>query len=210
MGKRSDFERVERDYYKTPYEAAKPLFPFLPTGKFNFAEPCAGDGRLVRHIREGTNKQAQCLMATDIEPDCNWVKEADALAITESDLNGVDMIITNPPWDRRKSSGFILHRMIEVFSDLRPTWLLFDCDWMQTVQARPYMERLVATVSIGRVKWIEDSTMTGKDNCQWALFREDARDICEAPYLFGRGAAPSDGFVSRINRPYVEAFSLAA
>ena len=51
MGKRSDFERVPRDYYPTPIEAVRPLIPHLPkTGLF--AEPCAGDGRLIRHIEQ--------------------------------------------------------------------------------------------------------------------------------------------------------------
>ena len=53
MGKRSDFERVERDFYPTPIEAVRPLVPHLPkTGLF--AEPCAGDGRLIRHIEQLT------------------------------------------------------------------------------------------------------------------------------------------------------------
>ena len=49
MGKRSDFERVPRDYYPTPFEAVRPLVPHLPD-KGLFGEPCAGDGRLIRHI----------------------------------------------------------------------------------------------------------------------------------------------------------------
>lgn len=195
MGKRSNFERLERDYYTTPYEAVKPLFPFLPSTRFNFAEPCAGDGRLVRHIREGTDRKAQCLMATDIEPDADWVKPFDALQMQDHDLDGVDLIITNPPWDRRPKSGRILHRLIETFSALRPTWLLFDSDWVQTVQAKPYLDRMVATVSIGRVKWIEGTNQTGKDNCQWHLFHPDARSITKAPMHFGRGVPPYPGFV---------------
>lgn len=195
MGKRSNFERVERDYYQTPFEAVKPLFPFLPKTRFNFAEPCAGDGRLVRHVREGTDRKAQCLLATDIAPDCDWVATKDALLIEDHDLENVDLIITNPPWDRRKATGQILHRLIDRFAALRPTWLLFDSDWVQTVQAKPYLERMVATVSIGRVKWIEGSTMSGKDNCQWHLFHPDARSICKAPMHFGRGIPPYPGFV---------------
>ena len=50
MGKRSDFERVPRDYYPTPYDAVKPLLPHLPEN-FTFAEPCAGDGRLIQHLK---------------------------------------------------------------------------------------------------------------------------------------------------------------
>ncbi|QJA42968.1 hypothetical protein [Phaeobacter phage MD18] len=195
MGKRSNFERVERDYYQTPFEAVKPLFPFLPAGRFSFAEPCAGDGRLVRHVREGTDRKAQCLLASDISPDCDWVSHKDALLIEEHDLENVDLIITNPPWDRRKATGQILHRLIDRFAALRPTWLLFDSDWVQTVQAKPYLERMVATVSIGRVKWIEGSTMSGKDNCQWHLFHPDARSICKVPMHFGRGIPPYPGFV---------------
>lgn len=195
MGKRSDFERIERDYYQTPFEAVKPLFPFLPAGRFGFAEPCAGDGRLVRHIRTGTDNRAQCYMATDVEPDCEWVLKKDALEIAEDDLEKVDLIITNPPWDRSAKSGKLLHRLIDVFTDLRPTWLLFDSDWVQTAQAKPYLDRLVATVAIGRVKWIEDSTMTGKDNCQWHLFHKDARHINAAPEMFGRHVEPYHGFV---------------
>ena len=45
MGKRSNFERIERDYYPTPYEAVLPLIPHLKRhGIETFAEPCAGDG----------------------------------------------------------------------------------------------------------------------------------------------------------------------
>lgn len=208
MGKRSDFERVERDYYQTPYEAVMPLFPFLPSTRFTFVEPCAGDGRLVRHIRKGTENRAQCFLATDIEPDCEWVAKMDALLIERNDLVDVDMIITNPPWDRRKASGQILHRIIQHFSSMRPTWLLFDSDWVQTVQAKPYLDHMVATVSIGRVKWIEGSTMSGKDNCQWHLFHPRARSITKAPVHFGRGIPPYPGFVEDYMR--LPALSAAA
>ena len=44
MGKRSDFERVPRDYYPTPIEAVEPLIDHLPYS-FDYVEPCAGDDR---------------------------------------------------------------------------------------------------------------------------------------------------------------------
>jgi len=40
MGKRSDFERVERDFYPTPEAAVLPLLPHLPDSYFTFIEPC--------------------------------------------------------------------------------------------------------------------------------------------------------------------------
>jgi hypothetical protein len=49
MGKRSGFERLPRDLYPTPAAAMLPLIPHL-RGVRTFAEPCAGDGDLVRHL----------------------------------------------------------------------------------------------------------------------------------------------------------------
>ena len=50
MGKRSNFERREADFYPTP-RAVLPLIPHL-RGIRSFAEPCAGAGDLVRHLEE--------------------------------------------------------------------------------------------------------------------------------------------------------------
>jgi hypothetical protein len=168
MGKRSDFIRKPRDYYQTPLAAVKPLIPHLPAN-FTFCEPCAGDGRLITHLEQLTD--CVCSAAYDIEPQTSDIDELDATELTEYDLADADLIITNPPWIRTKQSGYLLHTMIERFSDLRPTWLLFDADWIHTVQASELIRtRLCKIVSIGRVKWIEDSSSTGKDNCAWYLF----------------------------------------
>lgn len=209
MGKRSDFERIERDYYQTPMAAVVPLVPFLPKGRFTFAEPCAGDGRLIKHLRDLTDKRANCWFAADVEPDFEGMQQRDALALTEHDLRHCQMVITNPPWDRRPSTGQLLHKMISHFVGLgKPTWLLFDSDWMQTSQARPYLQSLLAVVSIGRVKWIEGSKMTGKDNCQWHLFHPDAREISGAPMFFGRNIPPTAGFVEAYHKPVFDARSV--
>ena len=79
MGKRSDFERVERDFYPTPIEAVRPLIPFLPKQGL-FAEPCAGDGRLIRHIEELTDNKLLGYFMTDIEPMSDFVGDGDARA----------------------------------------------------------------------------------------------------------------------------------
>jgi hypothetical protein len=49
MGKRSSFERIPRDFYPTLAAAVPPLIPHL-RGVRTFAEPCSGDGALVRHL----------------------------------------------------------------------------------------------------------------------------------------------------------------
>lgn len=159
MGKRSDFERIPRDFYPTPREAVVPLISHLPDS-FSFMEPCAGNGALVDHIESLT--RGACYSAYDIEPRAEDVQYGNALEIQQCHM---DYIITNPPWDRK-----ILHPLIEVFSDLAPTFLLFDADWIHTRQSIPFLPRLRKIVSVGRVKWIPDSKMTGKDNCAWHLF----------------------------------------
>ena len=157
MGKRSDFKRKPKDYYPTPIEAVMPLVPHLPKRGL-FAEPCAGDGRLIRHIEELTNLRGYWM--TDIEPQADFVGNGNALT---DKILGCDVCITNPPWDRK-----ILHPIIENLSNQLPTWLLFDSDWMHTKQATKYMPLVRTIVSVGRVKWFDN--MSGKDNCCWYLF----------------------------------------
>lgn len=177
MGKRSDFERVPRDFYPTPREAVLPLLPHIERLRW-FYEPCAGDGALVVHL-EGAGHD--CIGASDIELRAGLVRPmiGDATCGT-FDVPGGCEFITNPPWDRK-----ILHPIIENLSRQAPTWLLFDADWIHTRQAAPFMSRLRKIVSVGRVKWIPDSKMTGKDNCAWYLFDKPSDDPC---VFYGRVA----------------------
>lgn len=158
MGKRSEFERVSKDWYPTPFEAVEPLKNMLYEG-FTFLEPCAGDGRLVKHLEA---IGGICKGAYDIEPKAEGIIEADAFEI---ELPKVDFIITNPPWSRP-----ILHPMIEKFSSHAPTWLLFDADWAHTKQAAPYLSKCAHIHGVGRVRWFPETGMSGKDNAAWYLF----------------------------------------
>jgi len=160
MGKRSDFKRRPMDYYATPEEAVLPLLPWLPR-QTRFCEPCAGEGHLIRHLEKQGH---QCASAFDLNPESVY-PEQDATFLMSADLAGANMIITNPPWSRP-----ILHALIDRFVCLAPTWLLFDADWAFTKQSIPYMDYCQMIVAVGRVKWIEGSKNTGKDNCAWYLF----------------------------------------
>lgn len=158
MGKRSNFERVPRDYYPTPPEAVAPLLPHL-SPRTRFCEPCAGNGALLDElVRHGH----VCARARDIEPQREDIERKDALTTL---TGNIDCFITNPPWDRK-----ILHPLIEHLSNQTPCWLLLDADWPHTKQSARYINRLRKIISIGRVKWIPGSKMTGKDNCCWYLF----------------------------------------
>ena len=145
MGKRSDFERVPRDYYPTPLAAVEPLISHLPYS-FDYVEPCAGDGRLIDHLDKLTDSHGECLFASDIEPRGSYIATCNALEIDITDM-GIDFCITNPPWERK-----ILHPFID------------------TKQSAILMTYCVKVVSVGRVKWIENSKSSGKDNCAWYLF----------------------------------------
>lgn len=169
MGKRSDFERVERDYYPTPAAVVVPLLAHLSPDTW-FVEPCAGDGRLVRHLVDVSHR---CVDAFDIEPQHESVSQGDAL-IDSFDPDSGLTCITNPPWRRDFLHPFITHWRAQM-----PTWLLCDADWAHTVQAKPFLPYCHKIVAVGRVKWIEESKHTGKDNCAWYLFGAN-----DAPTIF--------------------------
>ena len=178
MGKRSNFDRNPRDFYPTPIQAVEPLIDHLPYDDFDYVEPCAGDGRLVSHLSELTDGQAQCVFMSDIEPQVEGIYTADALEIYfEQEM--ADLCITNPPWDRK-----FLHSFLDHWIDIMPTWILLDADWMHTKQSAVYMTYCKKVVSIGRVKWIEGSKHSGKDNCCWYLF--DASKRGKPTEFYGR------------------------
>tara|TARA_R110001606_G_scaffold360903_2_gene513939 strand:- start:155 stop:670 length:516 start_codon:yes stop_codon:yes gene_type:complete len=171
MGKRSTgkFERLPRDYYRTPPAAVEALLPHLPP-ECTYIEPCAGDGALV----EALEGHAACVGAYDIEPQADWIQKGDVFDLFDCKA---DMFITNPPWARP-----FLHKAITHLSDIKTTWLLFDSDWAYTKQAHPYLYNCTKIVAIGRVKWF--GNVAGKDNCSWYQFSSLAQTE-----FYGRQAA---------------------
>ena len=185
MGKRSNFKRRERDFYPTPMTAVSPLIPHLPE-RLTYTEPCSGQGDLIKALGtfEGVAHNgrfcAVCHEASDIEPGRPTHFVRDAFDIEDVPAE-VDFFITNPPWDRK-----ILHPLIIHLSAIRPTFLLFDADWMHTKQASPYLAFCQKIVSVGRVKWIPNSPNTGKDNCAWYFFDETLPGCRSSTEFFGR------------------------
>jgi hypothetical protein len=156
MGKRSTFARIEGDFYPTPFAAVPPLIPHL-RGIHTFAEPCAGDGALVRHL--GTFG-LRCVHAGDVLTGQN------ALALDS--YGEADAIITNPPYDRP-----LMHALISHFQGIAPTWLLLELDWAATKQAVPFLRSCSDIVVVGRLRLFEGTKSCGKENFGW--FRFDAR-----------------------------------
>jgi hypothetical protein len=76
--------------------------------------------------------------------------------------------------------------MIMHLAAIRPTWLLIDAGWFHTQQSAAFMEFCRKIISIGRVKWIEGSKHTGKDDCVWALFDRRYEKIPQQTIFQGR------------------------
>jgi hypothetical protein len=174
MGKRSSFERIPRDFYPTPYAAVPPLILHL-RGVRRFAEPCCGDGELVRHLE---SHGLRCFYAGDISTG------QDALGLKSH--GDADTIITNPPYARP-----VMHALIEHFTRILPTWLL-----------SPFMPSGTDIVSIGRLRWIEETKMSGKQNFGW--YRFDARHLA-GPIFHAHRSVPVSPRVSlcaQCNKPY--------
>jgi hypothetical protein len=174
MGKRSDFERVEKDFYRTiDMRAVNALAPHL-FGLGEYVEPCAGAGDLIASL---SLHGLVCHWSGDISDGV----DALTLAFTKHP------IITNPPWSRP-----ILHAMIDHFTEIAPyAWLLFDADWAHTKQSAPYMQKCTDIVSVGRLIWIPGTTTSGKDNCAWYRFSKDK----DGPTRFhGRAVASKLGY----------------
>lgn len=165
MGKRSNFARNSRDYYRTRDPRVVAPLLAITGGPVRFYEPCAGDGSLIRLLNE---HRFVCEGASDIYPMASGIGLLDAMQIgVGGPVRSVTRIITNPPWDRSD-----LHAMIRHFITLAPTTLLFDADWAHTKQSAELMQHCRAISAIGRVRWIEGSLHDGKDNCAWYHFTE--------------------------------------
>lgn len=150
MGKRSNFDRLDKDAYMTiDPRAAEPLIRYLGSENLTYYEPCVGDGSLKKLL------SFECVGDSDMEKDARSTQYR----------TKAQYFITNPPWSRE-----LLHPIIENLRSQLPTWLLFDADWMHTRQSSPYMKYCSIILSVGRLIWMPGTTMTGKDNCAWYLF----------------------------------------
>lgn len=182
MGARSDFPRRKSDAYLTWDPRPVPaLLAHLAPGT-RFVAPCAGQGHLIDHL---TAAGHTCVLAYDIEPGRGDVQCEDALTFRPS--VAFDCFIENTPWTRA-----ILHPLIEHLSDMAPTWLLFDSEWKNTLQAIPLLPRLRRVLACGRTRWIEGSPYDGVDSVSWHLF--------ERP-----GTRPYAEFYGRLPRACVDA-----
>lgn len=161
MGKFSNFERKQRDWYPTidPKAAAK-LAPFVAG---TFIEPCAGDGALIRLLAP---YGLSCAFACDIEPMSEGIEKLDVLFFG-AQLPPCDQIITNPPYEFAALSP-----MIDKFRAHAPTWLLLKADFAFKRESRRHMAYCSYFVNVGRLFW-EENRVRGMEDFAWFRFNKD-------------------------------------
>lgn len=199
MGKYSEFERKGRDFYATPYKAVEPLAPYLQTtnpllaDKLRYFEPFAGDGALIQHLSK-TNPEWRCMGATDVSPSKpeqgDWLcPEANNIQTDNFDDYGhnfrhtvehlgIRAVITNPPWLNDSKSRFqllrflnyILHAKCSAIFLLNGNLVHNKGSWQNRTYGYSLMDRCQHVLPIGRLKWIEGSEHSGKEDCCWYFF----------------------------------------
>ena len=134
-----------------------------------FAEPCCGDGALVRHLE---SFGLRCAYAGEIATG------QDALAIDHYDA---DAIITNPPYKRPAVRNLVRH-----FTGLStPAWLLLRLGVASTVWAAPLLRHCSDIVVVPRLKLIADTKHSGMEDHACCKF--DSRHSCGPVFHNNRG-----------------------
>ena len=179
MGRRSTFPRRAADFYPTPVEALRPLVPHLPRAG-TYAEPCVGDGALVRGMA-AVAPGWQCVATSDLH--CPVRPRSAALVRLPE---GVDAAITNPPWPAPGQRGEPVLGIIHNLAAQAPTWLLLPWTFAAARYFAGVSHLCTDVLPIGRVSWMGNG-VPSKDDAAW--FRFEARARRRATALHARVAA---------------------
>lgn len=162
LGK-TEYKRVDRDFYPTGIKPLEPLIPHL-SNNLVYSEPCAGAYDLVNNLKT-LRPDIVCDIAFDIFPQDNRIIKKNALDIGSDDIKNCDCFITNPPykWDMFEP---ITNHLLSML----PVWYLIPADFMHNKRMIPFMKTCSKIVSVGRIKWYPDSKATSTDNFCWYKF----------------------------------------
>lgn len=191
MGRRSDFKKIEKDRYFTwdprAYVQVEHLFRQIGS----YIEPCAGGGDMIQNL---TEMGLDCVLACDIEPSpvkFQGLAPIEEMSYEEIIYYDADCIITNPPWTRKHLHPFIAW----CIARNTPAWLLLDSNWAMTKQARPYLKHCSHIIPTARLKWIEDTTDSAKDDTAWYRFQAEPCDT-----ILLNQDKPDPGFLPEFTR----------
>ena len=126
-------DRVEDDYYATPYEATKML---LDTVKFdgNFLEPCVGGGHIAEIIKEYYNSE---VFGSDLI-DRGYPNTYVADFLTHNFDRKFDNIITNPPYSLAQE---FLEKGMEVINNKGKIAMFLKIQFLEGAKRREMFKR---------------------------------------------------------------------
>lgn len=160
MSKRSDFPKVEKDFYRTCDGKAIPpkLVEFI-RGK-TYCEPFYGQGDLEDLLMD----IATCTWRSDIRETVGCSKVMDAMCLAKEDVDRCDLTISNPPYTKS-----VLLPLIDHLVSLKPTWLLLPADMVHNKYFVPYMKGCSKVISIGRLCWFpkDGKRVASTENYSW-------------------------------------------
>lgn len=158
-------EKEKFEYYPTPYEAIELARPLLDPNK-KWWEPCAGDGRILRHFNN-------VILGTDIEPRSQDVSEGDFTKMSKPE--GIEGVITNPPF----SLGYDLVKK-SLFEWKIPCLLLMRVEYI-AAKARQDVVKYMTDMHIvsDLIKFQTESGRivhgNGTGRCAWMLFEPNEK-----------------------------------
>lgn len=154
-------------FWPTPYKAAKVLSKHLPA-YFTYCEPCAGDLRLVKHLKK-LKPKAAVTRCFDIIKKHNDVFIKDARTLDLSDMYSSiygepDFIITNTPFEYPT-----INELIEHFMQIKPTWCMVRMHWLSGVSAGRILRHMKKIVAVGSLDWFDVKATSSTDHYAWIL-----------------------------------------
>jgi hypothetical protein len=155
-------------------------------------EPDATTGHRVPHVADGVEGLIDTLSQR--------VGQLDAEYGLEAVHDFLQDIVGDDERAEEAESRELMHRLIQHFLCIAPSWLLLELDSAATNQASPYLRHGSDIVPIGRLKLIPGTNGGGMQNFAWYHF--DARHAA-GPVMHPRGSAPADvRRCAECGRPY--------
>ncbi|TIL49091.1 hypothetical protein [Mesorhizobium sp.] len=172
------FATVPGNFYPTPVGAMPALLPWLDSPTL-FCDPAAGDGSLINHLAAHGHR---CVAAFDLAPGRHDIIARDALTLSEWDLDGADLFITNLPWSHPVFPDLIRHLIT-----IRTLWTLGPARWAHAARSAALVSHCSHIVCVPRLKWFPDSPHSGTQDTVWLRFDANHRS---GPHFYPRGWRP--------------------
>ena len=139
--------RREGDYYATPAWCVEAILPYLASRGLldegrSALEPAAGDGAIVRVLRERTKVRVSMI---EIDPDRATQSGAECRDFLQYEIPGFDLIITNPPY--RLAFEFAKHGL-DLLGRGGALVLLTRLNWLASVKRSGWLREHTPSVFV--------------------------------------------------------------